>query len=174
VLPTAPHPLSQAGMPVAGAPPDADGGDAGDCWAGDCCVGCGAGACAPQAGAAAGACGCAPHAGVGACQPGAGALVAFRGGALTGSGGTVSPRMIAACCGSSGRTTFAIRFWSRYWGLEAGSTMIRAAKTMPSRCLSPGSTRLALASGLSSLGSSPRALSTIARKVDFEIFQPID
>lgn len=51
--------------------------------------------------------------------------------------------------------------------------MMRAAKMMPSRCRRPGRTRLALAPGLSSLGSRPRALSTMARKVDFEIFQPM-
>ena len=37
-------------------------------------------------------------------------LAVLRGGALTGSGATVSPRMSAPCCGSSGRTTLAMRF----------------------------------------------------------------
>ena len=40
--------------------------------------------------------------------------------------------------------------------------------------LQSGSTRFALVAGVSSRGSSPRALSTMARNVDFEIFQPMD
>ena len=59
------------------------------------CV-CGGLGCAAQAGAADVAGCCAPHPGAGACQPGAGALEDFRGDAFTGSGATVSPRMIAA------------------------------------------------------------------------------
>ena len=51
---------------------------------------------APQAGAADVAGCCAPHPGAGACQPGAGALADLRGDAFTGSGATLSPRMIAA------------------------------------------------------------------------------
>ena len=108
----------------------------------------------------------------GACA--AGVSGALRGLALTGSGCTLSPRMMAAYCGSPGSTTLASLLASLYCGLDAGSTMMRAANTMPSSCFKPWMTRFCLAAGLSSCGSSPSALSTIARNALLEMFQPFD
>lgn len=89
-----------------GAPAGAGWGDAGCGDAGGTGTFVAGAGCAPQLGAAGD--GCAAPAGAGACQPGGVVLAALRGGALTGSGGTLSPRMIGPCCASSGRTTLAM------------------------------------------------------------------
>ena len=96
-----------------------------------------------------------------------------RGLAWSGSGATGSPRITAAYWVSPGSTTLARRFWSLYCGFVAGSIMIRA-KVMPSSWRRPCSRRWRRAASLGSCGSSPSALSIMARKVALLMFQPLE
>ena len=82
--------------------------------------------------------------------------------------------MTRAYSGSPGSTMLAIRLLPPALPSFLGSTMMRAAKTMPSSWRSPSILRLSRAAGLSSLGSSPTAESIMARNEDLAMFQPMD
>lgn len=75
---------------------------------------------------------------------------------------------------SSGRMGRSRTLRSPYLGSRLGSTPILATKPIPLSWESPSSLRLFFALSLMSEGSSPRALSIMARNTRLLMFQPMD